>query len=123
MLRAIEELAKKKGVEGLTFSTSQDVTSHGLVLCDVPGRNFSLRYSERGSKHSALLPVGADLSQSCIEGAASNILAMVLRGEGWQDRCGGHHPHPYDKRRMKNPRPWQGKRRDSSRGNNMNCPL
>ncbi|MDD5068955.1 MAG: hypothetical protein PHS53_05050 [Candidatus Pacebacteria bacterium] len=124
VLRAIEELAKKKGAEGLTFSTSQDVTSHGLVLCDVPGRNFSLRYSERGSKYAGLLPIGADLTESRIEGVAANILAMVLRGEGWRDRSGVIHPHPCDKRRVKAPRPWQGRRQKSLHGASMHyCPL
>jgi hypothetical protein len=64
------------------------------ICCRKNRRSYSLRY-ERGAGNCLIIPIGVDLPEPRIDGAAKNILAMIRRGRHWQDAKGLTYPEAY----------------------------
>gem|GEM_PF-4681348 len=81
--KVLKQIAKLALEQSLPIVTAKDCFA-GLNLREVPGKSFSLKYKKEGDV--LVLPIGRDLPESRALHVAQSIIAMIRRGENWQDK-------------------------------------
>jgi len=96
VLRAIDNLVREKSLPITIFENRLK----DLHLREVPGQSFSLKYWKEGDV--LILPIGHDLPDAPrkILHVAQSIVAMIMRGDNWQDKgtspdCSHSHTRAY----------------------------